>query len=89
MENSSDTEEGVVAVWAGDNLIQWIELNAAVLSDGGMLKRILAAVKIFAQTKLREAAKAPSSDPFSMEEFERERVLHKIMERLLRGLEGG
>ena len=80
-----ERKEGFLSERAGDELMDLFAMNGALLEEGGMAERISAALKIFAKTKLREAAKAPSSEPFNPEEFERERVLHGIMERLLKG----
>lgn len=80
-----ERKKGYLSGRAGTDLMNLVTTEGPLLSEGGMEKRISAALKIFAMTKIRDAAKAPSSEPFNPEEFERERVLHEIMECLLKG----
>ncbi len=81
-----DRKSGYLWARAGEDLMNFVTAEAGLLSKAGMLDRIVMALKVFAMTKLREAAKTPSSVPFDLEEFERERVLHRIIEDILSGI---
>lgn len=81
-----ERKSGYLWARAGEDLMNFVTAEASLLSRAGMLDRIVMALKVFAMTKLREAAKTTSSVPFNLEEFERERVLHRIIEDILRGI---
>lgn len=71
---------------AAESVMGLATVHAYWFRDGGMLKRILIAFRVLAQTKLRELAKKPSSDPFDPEEFAREQMFHGFIRDFLAGI---
>jgi hypothetical protein len=69
-------------IWprAGEALMDCIGVNSRLLWEGGMFVKVLTAVRAFAMTRLREELKKPSSVPFDPAEFERERIINRIIE---------
>lgn len=74
---------------AGADLMNWVLRHGNPLMACGMLNKVVIALQVFAKTKLREAAKKPSAEPFDEAEFERERDLHRIMENIFAGISFG
>lgn len=74
---------------AGDDLLFKVGINGRLLWEGGMYGIVMTSLRAFALTKLREEAKTPSTEPFNQEEFERECMIHSIMQTLLGPIDRG
>lgn len=73
-------------VRAGEDLMNWVTAEGHLLLRCGMLNKVVIALQVFAKTKLREAAKKSSVEPFDEAEFKRERDIHRIMEDIFKGV---
>lgn len=85
LKNVEDKNSYLPAM-GGKNLMDYLAANGGLLNDGGMIGRILIALRVIAKTRLREMAKAPSSEPFDEEEFQRERAINSIISCILGGV---
>lgn len=67
----------------GKELMDFLRSNATYFGMAGIFNTVYTALQVIAMTKVREAAKVASSDPFDPEQFKREQTLHEIMNDLL------